>query len=194
MNRVVYIKVPAHIRQWAYHSYGNPIIFPVIGNEVAVIRRLTSKPPAAKLSPIEQENREDMQKAETAHLHQSAAHAFMDKEYEEERWLSHHDEYIAIELPDSKAKPVCEYNYLGPRARLAVKEMVTDLFKMDLWASLKDIANRSCKMSTLIYAWCEMRGIGIDYEDTVRQCFYRIRNQHAKNGVILNSATRFSKD
>lgn len=37
MNRVVYIKVPAHIRQWAYHSYGNPIIFPIIGNEVAVI-------------------------------------------------------------------------------------------------------------------------------------------------------------
>ena len=35
MNRVVYIKVPAHIRQWAYHSYGNPIIFPIIGNEVA---------------------------------------------------------------------------------------------------------------------------------------------------------------
>ena len=64
MNRVVYIKVPAHIRQWAYHSYGNPITFPIIGNEVAVIRRFTSKPPQARMSPVEQESQEEMEKAD----------------------------------------------------------------------------------------------------------------------------------
>lgn len=62
MNRVVYIKVPKHIRQWAYHSYGNPVVFPAIGNEVAVIRRFTSKPPLEKLSPVEQESQDEMQK------------------------------------------------------------------------------------------------------------------------------------
>ena len=194
MNRVVYIKVPAHIRQWAYHSYGNPIIFPIIGNEVAVIRRFTSKPPQAKLSPVEQESQEEMEKADAASLHQSVTNTFKDEEYEQSRWLIHPNEYIAISLPESKAKPILEYNYLGPRARRAVKEMITDLFKIDLWASLKDIADRSCKLSSLISAWCEQHGIGIDYEDTVRQCFYRMRDQHAKKGINLNSTTRFHKD
>ena len=57
MNPVVYIKIPTHIRQWAYHAYGNPVVFPAVSNEVAVLRRFTSKPPLAKLSPIEQESK-----------------------------------------------------------------------------------------------------------------------------------------
>ena len=194
MTPIVYIKVPSHIRQWAYHAYGNPIVFPAIGNEVAVLRKFTSKSPVLKLSPVEQESQSEIQHFESAKLHQSVSHIFKDEEFEQSRWLTHPDDYIAIQLPDSKAKPVKEYNYLGPRARRAVKEMVVDLFKMDLWASLKDIADRSCKLSSLISAWCEQHGIGIDYEDTVRQCFYRMRDQHTKRGLILNSATRISKN
>lgn len=194
MTPIVYIKVPSHIRQWAYHAYGNPIVFPAIGNEVAVLRKFTSKSPLQKLSPVEQESQSEIQHFESAKLHQSVSHIFKDEEFEQGRWLTHRDDYIAIQLPDSKAKPVKEYNYLGPRARRAVKEMVVDLFKMDLWASLKDIADRSCKLSSLISAWCEQHGIGIDYEDTVRQCFYRMRNQHTKRGLILNSTTRISKN
>lgn len=194
MNPIVYIKVPTHIRQWAYHAYGNPIVFSPITNEAAVLRKFMAKPPVAKLSPVEQESKDLMQGAESSSLHQSVAHTFNDKEYEESRWLTRPDEYIAIELPDSKAKPVRQYCYLGPRARRAIKEVVADLFKMDLWASLKDIADRSCRLSSLISAWCEQHGIGVDYEDTVRQCFYRMRDQHAKKGINLKSATRFSKD
>lgn len=194
MTPVVYIKVPTHIRQWAYHAYGNPVVFPAIGNEVAVLRRFTSKPPMAKLSPVEAESLAEMQHSESSKLHQSAECIFRDEEFETSRWLDHPEDYIAIRLPDSKAKPVKEYCYLGPRARRAVKEMVTDLFKIDLWASLKDIADRSCRLSSLISAWCEQHGIGIDYEDTVRQCFYRMREQHVKKGLNLNSTTRISKN
>lgn len=194
MNPIVYIKVPTHIRQWAYRAYGEPVVFPAIGNEVAVLRKFTSRPPKVNLSPIDQENIQEMQQADACQLHQSVKQTFHDEEFEQSRWLTHPEEYLAIELPDSKAKPVREFNYLGPRARRAVKEMIADLFKMDLWASLKDIADRSCKLSSLISAWCEQHGIGIDYEDTVRQCFYRMREQHAKRGVNLTSITRFSKD
>lgn len=194
MNPVIYIKVPTHIRQWAYHAYGNPVVFPPIGNEVAVIRKFMSKPPSAKLSPSELESKTEQEVAVSTKLHQSVSHLLKDKEYEEKSWLTYPNEYLAIELPSSKAKPVREYSYLGPRARRAIKEVVTDLFKMDLWASLKDIANRSCRLSSIISAWCEQHGIGIDYEDTVRQCFYRMRDQHAKRGVNLNSSTRISKD
>ena len=168
MNPVVYIKIPTPIRQWAYHAYGNPVIFPVGSNEVAVIRKFTTKPPSTKLSLVEQESQTEQEAADSTKLHQSASHIFKDKEFEESRWLTHPDEYLAIMLPDSKAKPVREYCYLGPRARRAIKEVIIDLFKMDLWASLKDIADRSCRISSIISAWCEQHGIGIDYEDTVR--------------------------
>ena len=106
MNPVVYIKIPTHIRQWAYHAYGTPVIFPVGGNEVAVIRKFTTKPPSAKLSLVEQESQTEQEAADSTKLHQSASHIFKDKEFEESRWLTHPDEYLAIMLPDSKAKPV----------------------------------------------------------------------------------------
>lgn len=194
MNDLVYIKVPTHIRQWAYHTYGNPIVFDPNTNEVAVLRKFTSKPPMAKMSPVDIENQTEQQKAESVKLHQSMQFIIHDDDFETGRWFTHPDDYIAIQLPDSKAKPVREFNYLAPRARRAIKEMVTDLFKIDLWSSLKDLADRSCKLSSLVSAWCEMHGIGIDYEDTVRQCFYRMRDSHAKKGVNLISSTRISKD
>lgn len=113
MNPIVYIKVPTHIRQWAYRAYGDPVVFPAIGNEVAVLRKFTSRPPVVNLSPIDQENIREMQQADASQLHQSVKHTFHDEEFEQSRWLTHPEEYLAIELPDSKAKPVREYNYLA---------------------------------------------------------------------------------
>ena len=91
MNPVVYIKIPTHIRQWAYHAYGTPVIFPVGGNEVAVIRKFTTKPPSSKLSLVEQESQTEQEAADSTKLHQSASHIFKDKEFEESRkahWIS----------------------------------------------------------------------------------------------------------
>ncbi len=194
MNPVVYIQVPSHIRQWAYHAYGNPVVFPPIGNEVAVLRRFSSRPPQVLLPPEEAESMLEAARAETSKLHRGLESAFEDEEYAEQRWLTHPDDYMAISMPDCKTKPAREFCYLGPRARRAVREMVCDLFKMDLWALIKDIPDRTCRMSFLISAWCEQHGIGIDYEDTVRQCFYRMRDQHTKKGVNLKSLKRICKD
>ena len=89
MNPIVYIKVPTHIRQWAYRAYGNPVVFPAIGNEVAVLRKFTSRPPVVNLSPIDQENIQEMQQADASQLHQSVKHTFHDEEFEQSRWLTH---------------------------------------------------------------------------------------------------------
>lgn len=194
MTPIVYIKMPTHICQWAYHAYGCPVVFPAIGYEVAVIRRFMSKPPEASLLPVEEESLHAMRHYEASRLHCSMAAVAADAEWTERRWQVYPDDYLAIRLPESKAKPAEEYCYLGPRARKAVGEVVADLFKIDLWSSLKDLADRTCRLSSLIGAWCEQRGIGIDYEDTVRQCFYRMREQHAKRGVNLISPTRINKN
>ena len=78
MNPVVYIKIPTHIRQWAYHAYGNPVVFPAGGNEVAVIRKFTTKPPSAKLSLVELESQTEQEAADSAKFHQSVSHIFKD--------------------------------------------------------------------------------------------------------------------
>ena len=193
MPPVVYIKVPTYLKQWACHAYGSPVVFPAIGNEVAVIRRFMSLPPHAVLSPIDAESTEEILRAKATRQHRSMESISSDEEYEHQLWTIKPEEYVAVRLPESKSKPSREYCYLGPYARKAVEEMMVDLFKIDLWASLKDIADRSCRLSTLISAWCEMRGISIDYEDTVRQCFYRIRCQHTKKGLNLCLQTRNNK-
>lgn len=194
MTPTIYIKVPMHIRQWAYHSYGQPVVFPPTGNECAVIRRFISKPPTAKLSSVEQEQQEQADGELAARLHQSVAHIKADDEYDKRLWLQHPEEYLAIEIPESKAKPRREFCYMGPRGRSAVREVVVDLFKLNLWSELKDIPDRTCRLSTLISAWCEMHGICIDSEDSVRQVFYRMRADHREKGVNLNTSTRIKKD
>ena len=195
MDYLIHIKVPMHIRQWAYNAYGCPVEFPASGNECAVIRRFLAKTPGAKLSDveIEQQNSAEHHTAAVTHTAVSKIRA-ADEEYCRRAWEQEPDDYMAVFVPDSKAKPVRQFHYLGPRGRQAVKEVVTDLFKMNLWAELKDVADRHCRLSTLISAWCEKHGIDIDYEDTVRQVFYRMRAQHAEKGVILNSQTRIKKD
>ena len=45
-------------------------------------------------------------------------------------------------------------------------------------------------MMTAIYAWCEKHGIDIDYADTIRQRYYRIRDQYTKKGIDLMKKTK----
>lgn len=48
-------------------------------------------------------------------------------------------------------------------------------------------------MMTAIYAWCEKHGIDIDYADTIRQRYYRIREQYAKKGIDLMKKKKSKK-
>ena len=146
------------------------------------------------MSPEEQESQEEMEKADAASLHQSVTNTFKDEEYEQSRWLIHPNEYIAISLPESKAKPIREYNYLGPRARRAVKEMITDLFKIDLWASLKDIADRSCKLHHSFQPGASNMALALIMRIPCANASTECAISTQKKGINLNSTTRFHKD
>ncbi len=193
MRNLLYIRCSRHIIQWAYNSYGEPAEFPALGNENAVIRRFLCKPPTAVFSETEKEEQLEFFKKEARRTHKSF-HDLSDPDYENRLWEKTPDCFLKIVIPDSKAKPADEYHYIGPRGRAAVREVITDLFKINLWSELKDVADRKTKLAILISAWCELHGIDIDYEDTVRQMFYRMRQQHAEKGVILNPPTRIKKN
>ena len=89
----------------------------------------------------------------------------------------------AICIPESKAKDPSVYNYLGPLGKEAVVESIEDLFRRNLWHEMGDLAPRSRGVNGQIAAWCEMHGIGIDYIETVRQKYYRMRKAYAKRGI-----------
>ena len=99
----------------------------------------------------------------------------------------------AIAIPDSKAKPAATFNYLSPRGKIAVAECCDLTFNRCLWTELGDMSLLGCKTLTAIYAWCEKHGIDIDYADTIRQRYYRIRDSYTKRGIDLMKKTRDKK-
>lgn len=97
---------------------------------------------------------------------------------------------VRIRIPDSKQKPVQTFNYLGPHAKMAVAECMEDTFKRNMWAELNDMHDCGCTVYTAICAWCENHGIDLDYSDTIRQRYYRMRDAYLRRGVDLRHKKR----
>lgn len=92
-------------------------------------------------------------------------------------------EGTAIALPDSKAKPTLVYNHLGKHGKAALTECIEDNFKRCLWMEMCDADFDRMGMTRAMCAWCEMHGISVEYADTIRQRFYRIRESYRRKGI-----------
>lgn len=103
------------------------------------------------------------------------------------------DGYTAIEIPYSKAKPPRTYNYLGPRAKFAIKQVIEDLFRQNLWFEMSDVA-MSGGLNKNIMAWCEMHGIDDNYSEAVRQKYYRMRKTYNSKGIFLAQKHKKMRD
>lgn len=47
-----------------------------------------------------------------------------------------------------------------------------------------------CPLLKAVRAWCENNGISIDYEDTVKMRFQRMRSSYLKSGIDLRRTSR----
>lgn len=99
----------------------------------------------------------------------------------------------AVCIPDSKAKPPKIYNYLGPHAKQAIRGIIEDLFRQNLWFELRDVT-LSGGINRHIIAWCEMHGIDDQYCETVRQKFYRMRQAYNEKGIFLAEKQKKKRD
>lgn len=102
---------------------------------------------------------------------------------------------IAICIPDNSYKDPLVYNYLGPKGKKALRECIDDVFKRNMFNELYKIIDGSekehgCTVMGAIDAWCEYHGIDIDYDYTIRQRFYRLRDSYKKNGINLKQQGR----
>ena len=120
----------------------------------------------------------------------STIHHFVMRRPEDKAPDVEDDGLTPISIPDSCTKPARYYNFLTPRGKKAVAECCEYLFKRALWKELGDMSDIGCNMMTAIYAWCEQHGISIDYADTIRQRWYRLRNAYIKNNIDLTEKNR----
>lgn len=97
---------------------------------------------------------------------------------------------VAICIPDSRYHRPDTYNYMGKYGMSALKEHINDLFNLDLWNSLADVATNNLHVMNAIYQYCEEHNIDINYANTIRQRFYRMRCSYEKNGVCLKKKTK----
>lgn len=84
---------------------------------------------------------------------------------------------------------------LGVRyAKQALTESINDLFRINMWSDLGDLNDMSCKKMSAFRSWCEQQGIDIEYAETIRMKWYRMRKAYQEKGINLFNLKRCKKD
>lgn len=84
---------------------------------------------------------------------------------------------ISIILPTFKHKDPAYFNYLPPRAMLALARCISTRFRVQLWQDLHQLHHTESCITDLIYAWMENHGIDLTEQnwETIRQLYFRKR-------------------
>lgn len=101
---------------------------------------------------------------------------------------------VAICIPYSKAKNPETYNFLNGHAKQALTESINDLFRLNMWCDLGDLNDMSCKKMSAFRSWCVQQGIDIEYAETIRMKWYRMRKAYQEEGINLFNLKRCKKD
>ena len=83
----------------------------------------------------------------------------------------------AIYIPSFKHKEARTYNYLPPRATLALKKTIRTRFVIQLWNDLYKFENIGKRNDEFIYAWMEAHGIECNETNwcAISKIYYRKR-------------------
>lgn len=93
-------------------------------------------------------------------------------------------------IPDNEKKDPATYNYLSPKGKEAVEDCIERTFRLMMWNELNDMSGVGCSVLGAIDAWCEMHGISIEYDRTILQRYYRLRNSYVRKGIDLRRKAR----
>lgn len=95
------------------------------------------------------------------------------------------EDKLAIEIPDSKEKPVLIFNHLTADGEKAMCCMIGNLMKVQLWNDLFPILDpcsgeniSHMPILLVIRNWCKTNGIDPDYDYTIKMKWQRMREAH----------------
>lgn len=95
----------------------------------------------------------------------------------------------AVAVPQIGGKPAGTFCHLPRRGRAELCGALSALFTIDLWQSLAPLIGTR-GMERAVDAWCASRGIALDFREAVRQRFYRMRRDYARDGVAAGRRYR----
>ncbi len=137
-----------YLAQWATHKYGNPIRFPAGSVQNAALRASLTRLPSGIKPNLPGKGK------------------------------------VPVVLPDSKAKPVCSFNHLPHDAQRDIANLLQDLLKLQLWKDMRPLLDDDMCLPAhtmvmkAVRSWCKTNGIDIEYDNTIKQKWYRLRELH----------------
>ena len=69
-----------------------------------------------------------------------------------------------------------------------------DLFRLNMWCDLGDLNDMPCKKMSAFRSWCVQQGIDIEFAETIRMKWYRMRKAYQEKGINLFNLKRCKKD
>lgn len=98
---------------------------------------------------------------------------------------------VEIKLPCFKHIDIRTYNYLTPRAELALHEIIKHRFVVALWKDLYTIGNLSRRIDLCINEWMEEHGIEVDDRNwnTIAKIYQRKRAFYSESKRLSDRKT-----
>ena len=156
--------LPYYLVQWLTHTLGNPVKIPVQSYENRLLSRLLSRRPRGEGSRA------------TSPVTEGDARANRKR--------------VSLVIPDNDLHRSEYFNHLSVRASAQMAEAIDTLFRLHLWSECVCLIHSRQGLNQGLDQWCRRQGISIEYRETVRQKFYRMRRAYERDGIILGEKHR----
>lgn len=164
LRHILFLDTAPYLREWAEHTYGNPVQFPLRSREHAILRYYLSPPPEAVVP--------DTRRALLRLLEQGKAP-------------------LQIIIPVIRWKPYARYNYLPRRGRHQLRGCLQALFDINLWNDMEPYLYGLPKVvAQVVGEWCTAHGISVAHEETVLKHYRTMQRFYAEHGIPVRRKVR----
>lgn len=163
MNTIL-LQTSKYLREWAIHTFGNPVRFPLRSREHALLRYYLGLRPKGMEPETER--------------------SFM-------RLTEGGKKPLRIAVPVIRWKPFSRFNYLPEKGRRALRGSLKALFDITLWNEMEPhLYSLPRVIRREIDIWCERHGISPDNAETVLQHFREMQRTYAQHNVPVRRKYR----
>lgn len=110
------------------------------------------------------------------------------------------DGRLAVAVPDSREKPAETFNHLTEDGEKALRDMIANLFRLQLWNDLFPLLDPAdgqnvshMPVLTVVRDWCRKNGISQDYDYTIKMKWQRMREAHHFPMKVRSSVGKSAK-
>lgn len=161
---IIFLQTSKYLREWANHTFGDPVRFPLRSREHALLRYYLRERPEG----VAPETRR----------------TFL-------RLVEAGREPLRIVVPVIRRKPFPQFDYLPPQGAAALKRSLRALFDITLWNEMEShLYSLPRVIRREIDLWCDRHGISPDSAETVLQHFREMQRTYHACGIPVRRTPR----